>query len=202
MHMCLVAIILLCMCILLACLGNKGKPYEKTRHNIGWMFADYLGASCIQHPVFSTKFHSRYAQIIGEFPVKVLLQLPETMMNNSGLSVREISSFYQLDSLRIIAVHDDLETEFSTVTLQRAGGHSGHNGVRSIIKQLGTHDFYRLKLGIGRPEGKQKVHSYVLSRFTTDQEIALERMFGNAHALLRQWLSDPGMRLPLTRNAD
>jgi PTH1 family peptidyl-tRNA hydrolase len=188
--------------MLLSCLGNKGKTYEKTRHNIGWMFADHLISSCITPPVFNTKFHSRYAQITGEFPVKVLVQLPETMMNNSGLSVREISSFYGLEASRIIAVHDDLETPFGKVTLQRAGGHGGHNGVRSIMKELGTHDFCRLKLGIGRPVGKQQVHSYVLSRFTADQEISLERMFDHALMLIRQWLADTSQQLPLTRTLD
>jgi PTH1 family peptidyl-tRNA hydrolase len=187
------------MALALICLGNRGKTYEFTRHNIGWMLCDHLLEESGEQPSWMEKFHSRYSELFTTFGTKTILQLPQMMMNRSGISVRELSTFFKLPPSSLIVVHDDLETAFGQITFQLGGGHGGHNGIRSVIKELGTPDFYRLKIGIGRPAGKEQVHSYVLSKFYPDQQVLLPRILTEASRLLSDQIFQQPVALPKGR---
>ena len=143
-------------------LGNPGQQYEKTRHNAGFLFLDSLAAerSC----AWSNK--SEFQGLVAECAIareKVLLLKPQTFMNRSGQSVGKIARYYKLAPEEILVVHDELDFELGVVKLKKDGGHAGHNGLRDIIAHLGAKDFYRLRIGIGRPPGCMVVADYVLS---------------------------------------
>ena len=159
-------------------LGNPGLEYRMTRHNIAWTFCDKAYGQL----VFTSKFHSLLAQ-----SGQAYFQKPQTFMNLSGRSAREASSFFHIDHSCILAVHDDMELGFAEVKLERTCFARGHNGLRSMASELGTGDFFRLRLGIGRPQ-QQDPASYVLSRFSKEQEEWLDGMFSQAKDVLEQWL--------------
>ena len=143
-------------------LGNPGQQYEKTRHNAGFLFMDSLATE--RSSTWSNKpdFQGHIAEcnIVGG---KVLLLKPQTFMNRSGQSVGKVARYYKFMPEEILVVHDELDFGAGMVKLKKDGGHAGHNGLRDIIANLGTKDFYRLRLGIGRPVGSMAVVDYVLS---------------------------------------
>ncbi|MDA3832841.1 MAG: aminoacyl-tRNA hydrolase [Spirochaetales bacterium] len=177
------------MPLALVCLGNPGKQYEKTRHNAGWMLCRRLFEICGEQLNWTEKFHSQFAESFSLFGEKTFIQHPQKFMNRSGIGVRELVTFYKLLSESLVVVHDDLETPFGDVTFQFGGGHGGHNGIRSIIQELGTPDFFRLKIGIGRPLGKETVSAFVLGKFSQEEEISLPRIINSAAELLDERLS-------------
>jgi PTH1 family peptidyl-tRNA hydrolase len=144
-------------------LGNPGDEYRYTRHNAGFLFIDYF-AETEKFPVFRTKFDSLYVErvISGE---KVILQKPQTFMNLSGRAVGQIVSFYKLPPEHIIVFHDDIDLQPFDVKVKFGGGHGGHNGLKSIDGTIGR-DYWRVRIGIGRPILKEQVADYVLSRFS------------------------------------
>ncbi len=159
-------------------LGNPGDEYASTRHNAGFMVIDELarrfGVSISQH-----KWQAYSAQLIL-WENKVCFLKPDTYMNLSGKAVARYVDFYKVEPGRIMVVHDDLDMSPGRVKLVAGGGGTGgHNGIRSLVQWLGTNDFIRLKLGIGRP-GKVNGHSgmavdkYVLSPFLSDEKNLLE----------------------------
>ncbi len=152
---------------LTAFLGNSGKAYEKTRHNAGFLLSDYLyrGAS------YESKFHSRYLETGREKILK-----PMTMMNLSGTALSEARSFFKLKAEEILVVHDDLELPLGDARIEKGGGMRGHNGIRDIASRLGTGDFWRLRIGIGRPQHGD-VRLFVTSPFTKDEMITLTSLF-------------------------
>ena len=156
-------------------LGNPGKEYKETRHNAGFLFADYL------YPLSSwkMKFHSMFTEEDG---IRILK--PMTMMNLSGTAVSEAASFYKLKSDEILIIHDDLELPLGKAKLQKGGGLQGHNGLRSIKERLGTDAFYRLRIGIGRPVHGD-VRIYVTSPFKQDEKILLSTLFGKMHDVMK-----------------
>lgn len=156
-------------------LGNPGSQYEKTRHNVGWMCSDALHLT----QTWQKKFHAEYIREPGG----MLYAKPQTFMNNSGQSVSEISRFFSLTPDEIAVVHDDLELPFGAIKFQFDGGLQGHNGLKSIKQHLGTSAFYRLRIGIGRPS-KGEVSSYVLSRFSPEEEIFLPHIIESASTLV------------------
>ena len=159
-------------------LGNPGVQYKNTRHNAAWMFADTLGIGNWQE-----KFHSLYARS-GD----VFFQKPQTFMNLSGQAVQELASFFKISPENILVVHDDIELGFGEAVLRKGGGLAGHNGLRSLKQMLGTDGFWRLRLGVGRPE-KQDVASYVLGRFSPVEEKCLGDVFAKASGLLEKYKS-------------
>ncbi len=169
---------------LLIFLGNPGKIYGKTRHNVGWLFSDHLYPS-VQ---WSQKFHSLVAT---EGQYKLLK--PQTFMNESGKAVRACTDFFDLKSEEILVVHDDLELPFGTIRLKKGGGLAGHNGLKSIKSHLGSDDFLRLRFGIGRPQ-RGSVASYVLLPFSKEEAPLLPLLFDKAENLLRGEVS----HLPVT----
>jgi peptidyl-tRNA hydrolase, PTH1 family len=150
--------------LLVAGLGNPGREYAHTRHNVGWLVADELARR--HGGSFRSKFSGRVADArVGE--QRLALLKPETYMNESGRSVGAAARFYKVPPERTLLVHDDVDLEEGRLQARLGGGLAGHNGLRSIAQHLGTNDFLRLRIGIGRPErgDRRPVADYVLSPF-------------------------------------
>ncbi len=159
-------------------LGNPGPKYEKTRHNIGAMVVDGLVASAGERWKVHKKSGADAAAITisGE---QVLVAKPRTYMNESGRQVGQLVSFYSLTPDDVIVLHDELDIDFGLVRLKRGGGEGGHNGLRSISQSIGTRDYLRVRLGIGRPPGRQDPADFVLKPFPSAQRTDVELLIGN-----------------------
>lgn len=147
-------------------LGNPGAQYEGTRHNVGadvvQRLADRLGVRLTA----SSKARSRVADTFDRpGGVPLTLAVPNGYMNESGGPVQAAKDFYKVPSDRLIVVHDDLDLPLAALRLKRGGGHGGHNGLRDIAARTGGPDFHRVRIGIGRPPGRQDPADYVLKRF-------------------------------------
>lgn len=144
-------------------LGNPGPKYETTRHNAGFLVLDMLvdknGLTPVGNKFSGELFKGR------AFGCDVIAIKPMTFMNLSGKSVSQVCNFYKIKPADIIVVFDDIDMEPGKIRFRAGGGHGGHNGIRSIIDCLGTKDFARLKIGVGRPSGQMDVSSWVLGRF-------------------------------------
>src|SRR5919108_2425418 len=150
--------------LLVAGLGNPGREYERTRHNVGWLVADELARR--HGGSFRSKFSGRLADLrAGDR--KLALLKPETYMNESGRSVGAAVRFYKAPPERTLLVHDDVDLEEGRLQARLGGGLAGHNGLRSNAPHLGTNDFLRLRIGVGRPGrgDPRSVADYVLSPF-------------------------------------
>lgn len=143
-------------------LGNPGKQYEKTRHNAGFWFIDQLAGELNAKLEFDKKFNGHKALIESNFG-KFWLLKPETYMNLSGQSVQAMLKYYDFDVDECLIVHDELDFDSGIVRLKQGGGAAGHNGLKSIMGSIGSPDFLRLRLGIGRSKNRQTVADYVLS---------------------------------------
>jgi peptidyl-tRNA hydrolase, PTH1 family len=155
-------------------LGNPGKRYEKTRHNVGFMVVDEIGRR------FSVPFQERLfraswgtASISGQ---RILLFKPKTYMNRSGEAVAEMLRYFRLEPARMLVVHDDLDLACGRVRLVRRGSAGGHRGIQSVIQHVGPEDFPRLKLGIGRPLHGENVETYVLEGPYSAEQQAFDEM--------------------------
>ena len=150
---------------LIAGLGNPGRKYEGTRHNVGFMALERL-AQRYRLQLSQTKFDARYTtgRIAG---ADVVLIQPQTFMNKSGKSVQAVRSFYDIPASKTVVLHDDIDLAAGQLKIKTGGGHGGHNGLRDIIAKTGDRDFIRVRLGVGRPEHGD-VTNYVLSRFDDD----------------------------------
>jgi peptidyl-tRNA hydrolase, PTH1 family len=155
--------------LLVAGLGNPGREYAGHRHNVGWMVADELarrrGAS------FRSKFSGRLAETRLD-DRRVALLKPETFMNESGRSVAAAARFFKVPAVSVLVVHDEGDFDLGRLQLREGGGLAGHNGLRSIAQQLGTQDFPRLRIGVGRPErgDPRPLADYVLSDFAPEDD--------------------------------
>jgi PTH1 family peptidyl-tRNA hydrolase len=165
-------------------LGNVGKKYERTRHNLAWMLLEQLNFYSMLN--WNNKFKGEWAKNTNP---ETLILKPLTLMNNSGESVSAALTFFKLTTGNLIVIHDDLELPFGTIQLRKGGGTGGHNGLRSIIKHCGNSDFYRLRLGISRPPAGFDVSSWVLSRFSPEEETLLSDYCKQAAATLEKYLS-------------
>lgn len=144
-------------------LGNPGSQYEQTRHNAGFVFLDKL---TLLHRVSwggNKQFHGELGECVLGKDTCALLK-PMTFMNRSGMSVGKVVRYFKLKPEEMLVVHDELELPEGVVRLKRDGGHSGHNGLRDIIAHIDSRDFYRLRIGIGRPLEGGGVAEYVLSK--------------------------------------
>ncbi|MDA3949842.1 MAG: aminoacyl-tRNA hydrolase [Spirochaeta sp.] len=173
---------------LIAFLGNPGTQYRRTRHNVGWMVIPELTA--VPETAWKEKFHGRFVK-----DGNCVLLAPETYMNNSGRSVQAAAAFFGVSPAGILVVHDDMETPFRTVSLTRGGGHRGNNGVRSIAQALGSPDFWRLRLGVGRPPGGRRPGDWILERFTPDEEARLPELIAAAAEMIRDNAAKPEERV-------
>lgn len=151
--------------MLLVGLGNPGRKYERNRHNVGFMVVDEVVAQ-LNLPSFREKFSGEFTKGEG-WGTSLGVLKPMTFMNLSGQSVQPAAAFLKVAPASIVVVHDELDLPFGDVRLKAGGGHAGHNGLRSIIQQLGTPDFVRVRIGIGRPPPgfRGEVADYVLADF-------------------------------------
>ncbi|HEX9027033.1 MAG TPA: aminoacyl-tRNA hydrolase [Clostridium sp.] len=150
-------------------LGNPGKEYEDTRHNIGFKVVDNI-AKEYNIEINRQKFKGTYGEgfIDGE---KVILLKPTTSMKLSGESVREVVDFYNLDNDKVLVIYDDISLEVGTLRIREKGSAGGHNGIKSIIAHLGSDVFSRIKVGVGQPNGD--LIKYVLGKFTKEEVVVL-----------------------------
>lgn len=169
-------------------LGNPGKKYEKTRHNIGFMVIDELYR---RHSLNGDqkKFNCEYtiAHIGGE---KVLLVKPLTFMNLSGEGVRPLLDYYNIATEDMLVAYDDLDLPAGNIRLRLKGGHGGHNGIRSLIDHLGTKEFKRLRMGIGRPTDRTPIVNYVLQPFTKNEREAISLSIVHSADACESWLRE------------
>lgn len=204
---------------LVAFLGNFGREYEGTRHNVGWTFAESLpfynklswaekfkGEFCAVdfQTVLTWLFESGLAvkkdgsmmESPKNAPEKIYFLKPLTYMNLSGESIGEVARFYKINPDEVLAVHDELELPIGTFSLKFGGGLGGHNGLRSTKAALGTADFWRLRFGLTKPATKD-IAGYVLSKFTADENIILAKVFDEAKVVFSKLIlaSEPARLL-------
>lgn len=179
---------------LIVFLGNTGKEYKNNRHNVAWLFADFL--PILQNLSWQKKFKGEYSTIERE-QEKVFLVKPHTFMNLSGNSIGEVAQFFKIEPKNILIIHDELELPLGTVSLKFSGGLGGHNGLRSARDNLKTADFWRLRFGIGRPT-HNNIASWVLSDFLADERILLEHTFLQTEELFNELIKkNPHDLLPI-----
>jgi PTH1 family peptidyl-tRNA hydrolase len=155
-------------------LGNPGPSYAADRHNVGYLVADELATR--MGGTFRAHKSGRASVLEGRLRLggpRVVLGRARGYMNESGGPVSSLLSFYKLTPERLIVVHDELDLPFDTLRVKFGGGDNGHNGLRSVRSALGTGDFFRVRLGIGRPSGRQPVADFVLSPYTADERAVL-----------------------------
>ena len=161
-------------------LGNPGPDYASHRHNVGQMaldvLADAVGATFKTHKARAMVAEAR----VRPGGAKVVLAKPASFMNLSGQPVAALASFYNIPPERIVVVHDELDIPFDDVRIKFAGGHGGHNGLRDIIAAIGTSDFVRVRVGIGRPPGRQDAAEFVLRNFATAERKILPHVLQEA----------------------
>ena len=161
-------------------LGNPGPGYAGNRHNVGQMalaeLSSRASSSFKNHKTNSAVAEGR----IVPGGTKFVFAKPNTYMNVSGGPVAALLRFYKLDASRLIVLHDELDIPFDTIKLKFGGGHGGHNGLRDIISAIGTSDFTRVRIGVGRPPGRQDAADYVLRDFSKDEREVLPNLLADA----------------------
>lgn len=161
-------------------LGNPGPRYEATRHNVGQMVMDELAAR--RREAF--RAHKANARVVETWlrpgAAKLVLAKLNCFMNVSGGPVASLARFYGVDADRVVVVHDELDIPYDTIKFKVGGGHGGHNGVRDIAKALGTPDFPRVRVGIGRPVGRQDPADWVLDPFGSVERQTLPILISDA----------------------
>lgn len=153
-------------------LGNVGSSYKDTRHNAGFWFVSALADKFAISLSHDKKFHGMVGRgMIDGLDVRFLM--PDTLMNRSGQAVAPMAKFYNIAPSEILIVHDELDIGAGSIRLKKGGGHGGHNGLKDIVPHIGA-DFYRLRIGIGHPGDSAKVSTWVLSKPSTDDKIAID----------------------------
>lgn len=148
-------------------LGNPGEQYRSSRHNIGFLSLDYLVGQ-YGLPQFKHGFDALFTQVkIGDD--LAILAKPQTYMNLSGVSLEKLTAYFKIHVEDTIIIHDDLDFPFQIIRLKKGGGHGGHKGLISIAQHLGSSDFLRVRIGIGKPARKTMVERYVLSSFPEEE---------------------------------
>jgi len=159
-------------------LGNPGKRYESTRHNVGFMVVEKLAAGW-KIELKQKSFNALWGK--GTIEDKnVLLAKPQTFMNLSGTAVRQLQSFFKTEISNLIVIHDDLDLPYGAVRMKAGGGTAGHKGLASIETNLGTSDFIRVRLGIGKPVDKSRIEGYVLEPFRKEEQEPLPEVIERA----------------------
>jgi PTH1 family peptidyl-tRNA hydrolase len=166
-------------------LGNPGQRYAETRHNIGFWVIDRL-AALLGVARFERRFEGEFAAV-PEGGRSLLLLKPMTYMNRSGLSVRQAVQWYKLPLERVLVIHDDMDLPLGTLRLRLGGSAAGHHGVESVIAELGSDRFARLRIGIGRPPSREAGRSYVLEPFAPTERPLAERVATVAAEAVLVW---------------
>ncbi len=164
-------------------LGNPGKEYESTRHNMGYRAVDVL-ASDAGIDIRRSKFHA----LIGQGRIggrKVIIVKPETYMNRSGISVREAAMYYDVPSTNVIVIYDDIDIPVTAIRVRKSGGPGTHNGMKSIVEQLGTKDFPRIRIGVGAAEAGEDLIDRVIGKVPKEEQAQLDKAAAAAAAAAR-----------------
>jgi PTH1 family peptidyl-tRNA hydrolase len=178
-------------------LGNPGREYENTRHNIGFRVVDSIAAA---HGMAFNKRQSK--ALVAEGVIadqKVLLAKPQTYMNLSGEAVRSLLRFYKIPLNRLLVISDDLDIPPGTLRIREKGGAGGQKGLKSIIEHLGTQEFARMRIGIGRPPGRMDPAAYVLRDFDNDESILIVETVDRAVKAVETWIRF-GIAIMMTRH--
>lgn len=182
---------------LIAGLGNPGAQYSLTRHNVGFMAIDYFAEGIKtsawqnEHKALTLKF-----KLEGE---NILLVKPQTFMNLSGESIQSIMSFYKINLDHLIVAHDEIDIPFQKIKIQKNRGHGGHNGIRSISEKMGSADYIRLKLGVGRPpHPNMQVADFVLQKFSSEEMATLPEFLNRSVDAIESIIFD-GLQKASTR---
>ena len=161
-------------------LGNPGLNYFLTRHNVGFMAIDYISKE-LNVDIQKDNFEGLYT-ITNVNNKKILLLKPQTFMNNSGESVRQVMNFYKVNSQNVILIYDDISFEVGNLRIKRRGSHGGQNGVKNILELCGSENFPRIKIGIGnKPSSDWSLSDWVLSRFSREEVMVLNKAFKSAY---------------------
>lgn len=178
-------------------LGNPGKQYENTRHNVGFWALDELA----RRWGMSFGKTERKAQVADGLirERRVLLAKPQTFMNLSGEAVRALADFYKIEVARVFVISDDLDLPLGTLRLRKSGSHGGQNGMKSVLQHMGTQEVSRARIGIGRPPGRMDPAAYVLRPFDGDDAITARIVVDRAADAVETWLTD-GIELAMTRH--
>lgn len=171
----------------IAGLGNPGKKYENTRHNMGFITIDQLAE---KHNIKVDKL--KFKALVGEGRIagqKVLLVKPQTFMNLSGESIREVMNFYKLEPEELIVIYDDIDIDAGALRIRKFGSAGTHNGMKSVVQQLGSDRFPRIRVGVGK-QGKKDLVNHVLGGFAKDEVPLLEEAVTNAGLAVETILSD------------
>ncbi|NTW14828.1 MAG: aminoacyl-tRNA hydrolase [Candidatus Moranbacteria bacterium] len=165
-------------------LGNPGSSHERTRHNAGFLFLDFLVREW-GFPPFESSAKWKGSVSTGlRGGEKVILLKPETFMNRSGESVRAVMDFFKFSPRDIVVIHDDLDVPAGTLKTTESSRAAGHNGVADLIEKLGTQDFRRVRVGIGRPSDGMPADAYVLAPFSDEERKTLESLFPEIESLI------------------
>lgn len=174
-------------CLLIG-LGNPGTKYRKNRHNVGFMLVDRLAESWDIE--LSRKKHGAKIGIGAIGGKRIMLVKPQSFMNLSGKPVAKIARYYLIPVQQVLVAFDDLDLPLGTLRLRPSGGSGGHRGMRSVIHHLGTQDFPRLRLGIGRPPGRMDPADYVLQDFDPEEELLLDQVLARGAACLERFVRE------------
>jgi PTH1 family peptidyl-tRNA hydrolase len=174
-------------------LGNSGQEYENTRHNAGFMLVDKLAHDAGAVWQFNKRFKADIAESRGVFFVK-----PQTFMNLSGQAVAALMRFYKIPLDKVLVAHDDIDLPLGTIRIRPGGGSGGQKGLASTIEKLGTQDFPRMRIGIGRPSGSQEAAGYVLQEFSNSDEKVLQDVLPQAVEAIKVFVAD-GLEAAMTR---
>ena len=166
-------------------LGNPGEKYARTRHNAGFMVIDEILKNYVASPQFNKKFDA----IIYKMDKERLLVKPQTFMNASGRSVNRVVNYYRVKPKGLLIVHDDVDLEFSEIKHQFGRGAAGHKGVESVIEALGSDEFNRVRIGIGRPDNSTEVEDWVLQPFYESPD-EVKKLVGRVSEVVINWLRE------------
>jgi peptidyl-tRNA hydrolase, PTH1 family len=172
-------------------LRNPGSEYEGTRHNVG---AEVLLVLARRHDGRFKRGPLRVRCELADLRVgdqRVMLAAPMSYMNESGGPVKAALDYHKTDLADLLVLHDDIDLEFGRLRLQVGGGTGGHNGLKSMERSLGTREFSRLKIGVGRPPGRQDPAKFVLERFSKEQRGEVDLQVEDAADVVEKWLTDP-----------
>lgn len=177
-------------------LGNPGRRYGRNRHNVGFQCVDHVARA---HGLTFDKRRNRGRLALGEIEGRaVILLKPQTFMNESGRSVAPVSRFYRVPTKRLLVIFDELDLPLGSVRLRPKGGSGGHKGMHSVIAQLGSREFPRVRIGIGRPPGRMDPADYVLQDFRDDERPVIEEVHDWVVGAVESWLRD-GVEIAMTR---
>lgn len=169
-------------------LGNPGREYKETRHNIGFMLVDRLA---VRLNARSMKVQAKAIVTDARYEgQKLILAKPQTFMNLSGQSIQGLVRFYKLPLDHVLVAHDDIDLPFCVIRMRPGGGAGGQKGIKSTIDQLGTNEFARLRLGIDRPPGRMDAAAYVLQDFTQKEMLAVSETLDRAADAALTWVME------------